>query len=211
MERTELTVAELSSLLRMIQVIPDADNVGRIHEMLLAFCTAWRTIGVRRAFLLLVDEKGRVLRGHLAAEQLPGDTTPAGSFESLARRVVESTERLDKSDLTLKTRTFSVPLDWQRCGAAKSAITGVPLVADRRASEFGSDPFFDYFGTQTYVAIPLRVRGKVSAVLAAKGATVGGERHQDRRSVTTAARARSRPGGGSSVLSRRRPPAGSAE
>src|SRR6188768_644353 len=73
MNKSDLTVAELSSLLRMLQVIPDADNVGRIHQMLLAFCTAWRTIGVRRAFLLQVDERARMLRGHLAAERAPGD------------------------------------------------------------------------------------------------------------------------------------------
>ena len=69
-----------------------ADSVGRIHQMLLAFCTAWKTIGVRRAFLFLLDARGRVLRGHLAAEQT--DDADAGSdtatFETLARRVVES-------------------------------------------------------------------------------------------------------------------------
>jgi GAF domain-containing protein len=168
MEKTQLTVAELSSLLRMIQVIPDADTVGRIHHMLLAFCTAWRTIGVRRAFLLLVDENGRMVRGHLAAEQAPaGDGEPASSFESLARRVVECTQQIDTSDLTLRARTFTAPLDWQRCGIARAATSGVPLLADRRMSEFGSDPFFDYFGTHAYLAIPLRVRGKVAAVLAA--------------------------------------------
>ncbi len=168
MEKSQLTVAELSSLLRMIQVIPDSDSIARIHQMLLAFCTAWRTIGVRRAFLLLVDERGQMLRGHLAAEQVPaGDDEPASSFEMLARRVVESTQRLETSDLTLKTRTFSVPLDWRRCGAAKAATTGVPVLANRRASEFGSDPFFEFFGTQAYVAIPLRVRGQATMVLAA--------------------------------------------
>jgi GAF domain-containing protein len=168
MEKTQLTVAELSSLLRMIQVIPEADNVGRIHRMLLAFCTAWRTIGVRRAFLLLVDEPARMVRGHLAAEQTPAGGEPESStFEALARRVVESTQTADTSDLTLKTRTFTVPLDWQRCGVARAATTGVPLLADRRMSEFGSDPFFDFFETRAYIAIPLRVRGKVAAVLAA--------------------------------------------
>lgn len=172
MEKSQITVAELSSLLRMIQVIPDADNVGRIHQMLLAFCTAWRTIGVRRAFLLKVDERGRMLRGHLAAEQTPDDAPDAGtaSFESLARRVVESTQRIDTGDLTLKVRTFSVPLDWHACGAAKAVNTGVPVLADRRLGEFSSDPFFDYFASAAYVAIPLRMRGVVNAVLVADNA-----------------------------------------
>ncbi len=171
MERSHVTVAELSSLLRMIQVIPDADNVGRIHQMLLAFCTAWRTIGVRRAFLLLVDERGRLLRGHLAAEQSPDPGEAEGaSFESLARRVVDSAHRIDTGDLTLKARTFTVPIDWHACGAAKAVNTGVPVLADRRLGEFASDPFFDYFGSAAYVAIPLRVRGVVSAVLVADNA-----------------------------------------
>ncbi len=171
MERTHITVAELSSLLRMIQVIPDADNVGRIHQMLLAFCTAWRTIGVRRAFLLLVDERGRMLRGHLAAERSREEAEPeSATFESLARRVVERTQGIDTGDLTLRTRTFTVPLDWHPCGAAKAVNTGIPVLADRRLGEFTSDPFFDFFGTAVYVAIPLRVRGAVSAVLVADNA-----------------------------------------
>ena len=169
MDKAQVTVAELSSLLRMLQVIPDADNVGRIHQMLLAFCTAWRTIGVRRAFLLTVDDRARVLRGHLAAEQTPGeDELPESTtFESLARRVVECTQRIDTSDLTLRARTFSVPLEWPSSGAAKAAASGIPVLAERRLSEFGNDPFFDFFGTAAYVAIPLRLRGAVNAVLIA--------------------------------------------
>jgi GAF domain-containing protein len=135
--------------------------------MLLAFCTAWKTIGVRRAFLLLVDERGRMVRGHLASEQATAADDEASSFEAHARHVVESAQRVDTSDLTHNTRTFTVPLDWQRCGIAKAGTTGVPLLADQRMSEFGSDPFFEFFGTPAYVAIPLRVRGKVAAVLAA--------------------------------------------
>ncbi|HEU4928926.1 MAG TPA: hypothetical protein VFU38_03785, partial [Candidatus Krumholzibacteria bacterium] len=158
--------------LRMIQVISDADNVGRIHQMLLAFCTAWRTIGVRRAFLLSVDDRGRVLRGHLAAEQAVGDdeTPESTTFESLARRVVECTQRIDTSDLTLRARTFTVPLDWPSSGAAKAANTGIPVLAERRLSEFANDPFFEFFGSAAYVAIPLRLRGAVNTVLVADNA-----------------------------------------
>lgn len=167
MEKNQLTVAELSSLLRMIPVIPDADSPARIYEVLLAFCTAWQTIGVDRAFLLPVDVSGRVVRGHLASERVADEGEPPTSFEMLARRVVDSTRRIETSDLTLKARTFSVPLDWQRCAVVKAATNGIPVLADRRASEFSSDPFFDFFETSTYVAIPLRVDGRVTAVLAA--------------------------------------------
>jgi len=173
MERHELAVTELSSLLRMIQVIPDSDSVSRVHQMLLAFCTSWSTIGMRRAVLFAVDQRGRMLRGHLAAERADEAEGEAPSFDALARRVVESTKQIESGDLTLRTRTFGVPLDWLRCGAVKAATAGVPVLADRRLSEFASDPIFDFYASQAYVAVPLRVRGKVTAVLVADNADSG--------------------------------------
>jgi len=173
MEKPQLAVAELSSLLRMLQVIPDADNVARVHQALLAFSTAWRTIGVARAFLFTVDERGRTVRGHLAAERAPMDAPGAepDTFETLARRVVETTQRIETSDLTLRARAFSVPLDWQRSGIVKAASSANPVLADRRLSEFSSDPFFDFFQTTVYVAVPLSVRGHVTAVLVVDNAS----------------------------------------
>lgn len=172
-EKHELAVTELSSLLRMIQVIPDSDSVSRVQQMLLAFCTSWNTIGTRRAVLFVLDARARTLRGHLAAERsdaVPGDDP---SFDALARRVVESTRQIESGDLTLRTRTFGVPIDWLRCGAVKAATSGVPVLADRRLSEFASDPVFEFFATSAYVAVPLRVRGKVTAVLAADNGSIG--------------------------------------
>jgi len=173
MEKHELAVTELSSLLRMIQVIPDSDSVSRVHQMLLAFCTSWHTIGMRRAVLFAVDHRSRMLRGHLASERTDDAAGEAPSFDALARRVVENTKQIEAGDLTLRTRTFGVPLDWQRCGAVKAATTGVPVLADHRLSEFVSDPIFDFFATSSYVAVPLRVRGKVTAVLVADNAESG--------------------------------------
>lgn len=167
MEKHELAVTELSSLLRMIQVIPDSDSVSRVQQMLLAFCTSWSTIGTRRAVLFMVDARSRTLRGHLAAERAEAQPGEAPSFDALARRVVENTQQIESGDLTLRTRTFSVPIDWQRCGAVKAALAGVPVLADRRLSEFASDPIFEFLDTASYVAVPLRVHGKVSSILVA--------------------------------------------
>jgi GAF domain-containing protein len=173
MERHELAVTELSSLLRMIQVIPDSDSVSRVHQMLLAFCTSWSTIGMRRAVLFAVDSRARMLRGHLASERAEEAPGQEPSFDALARRVVESTEQVECGDLTLRTRTFGVPLDWLRSGAVKAATAGVPVLADRRLSEFTSDPVFDFYHTPAYVAVPLRVHGKVTAVLITDNGDVG--------------------------------------
>ncbi len=173
MERHELAVTELSSLLRMIQVIPDSDSVSRVHQMLLAFCTSWHTIGMQRAVLFAVDHRARMLRGHLASERTEEAVGEPPSFDALARRVVESTKLIESGDLTLRTRTFGVPMDWLRSGAVKAATAGVPVLADRRLSEFASDPVFDFYQTPAYVAVPLRVRGKVTAVLMADNGESG--------------------------------------
>jgi GAF domain-containing protein len=173
MEKHELAVTELSSLLRMIQVIPDSDSVSRVHQMLLAFCTSWHTIGMRRAVLFAVDHRARMLRGHLAAERVDDPQAPEPSFDALARRVVENTKQIECGDLTLRTRTFGVPMDWLRSGAVKAATAGVPVLADQRLSEFASDPIFDFYATASYVAVPLRVHGKVTAVLVADNGDTG--------------------------------------
>ena len=76
LERTERSLTELSSLMRMLQVLPDADSIGKVYLMLLAFCTAWRTIGVQRAYLLLVDPRQNAVKGHLAAERIPASGRP---------------------------------------------------------------------------------------------------------------------------------------
>jgi len=173
MEKHTLAVAELSSLLRMIQVIPDSDSVSRVQQMLLAFCTSWHTIGTRRAVLFVVDSRSRILRGHLGAERAGEEPDEHPTFDTLARRVVENTKQIEAGDLTLRTRTFSVPLDWQRCGAVKAATSATPVLADRRLSEFASDPIFDFFQTSVYVAVPLRVHDHVTLVLVADNAGAG--------------------------------------
>jgi signal transduction histidine kinase len=171
MEKTERTVSELASLFRMLQVIPEADNVNKVYQVLLAFCTTWKTIGFERAFLLLVDSHGGVIRGHLATEQAHGaadaDAKAAESFESLAKRVFDNYEQIDSSDLTLKTRTFAVPIDWHRSAVVKAALSGYSVLAEKRMSEFSTDPFFDFFGSICYIAVPVKVAGSVSAILAA--------------------------------------------
>ncbi len=170
MERTERTVAELAALLRMIQVIPDADSIGRVYEILLALCTAWRTVGFDRAVLLLVDPRDRTVRGRMACERRTAPVDPAGahdSFEAMAREVFDAAEALGGSEATLRAQAFTVGLDWTRCGVVKAVTSGHPVLADRSMSEFATDPYFDAFDVGCYLAVPLRVHGRILAVLAA--------------------------------------------
>gem|GEM_PF-1695427 len=179
MERTKRTVTELSSLFRMVQIIPEAVSITRVYQMLLAFCTTWKTIGLRRAFLLLVDPVQGSARGQTAAQRDPNasvsehDTRP--SFEELAKSVFEASERIESSDLTLRTRTFSVPLDRERSAVAQAATLAHPVLAERQMEEFTTDPFFSFFGTSRYIAVPIKISGRVLAVLAADNEPGGEE------------------------------------
>jgi hypothetical protein len=174
LERTERSLSELSSLIRMLQVLPETDSIGKIYLMLLALCTTWRTIGFQRAYLLLVDPRQNVVRGHLAAEQMPfppdddEDWRSRSSFDVLAKKVFKNYEQIESSDLTLKTRTFNVPLDWHRSAIVKSIASEYPVMAEGQMTEFATDPFLDFFGTNRYVAIPMKTHGRVTAVLTAE-------------------------------------------
>lgn len=174
MTEHDRTVSELSSLFRMIQVIPDADSVGKIYQMLLAFCTTWHTIGFERAFLFLVDSHERMVRGQLAAEEPRADTPVGGdepdSFESLAKSVFQNYEQIESSELTLRTRAFETSVDDAGSAVAKAARSGYPVLAEARMSEFEADPFFAFFGTNCYLAVPIRTGGRVLGVLAADNA-----------------------------------------
>jgi len=173
LEKTERTVSELSSLLRMLQVLPEAESIPKVYLTLLAFCTTWRTFGFQRAYLLLIDEQHDAVKGQLAAERGPlpdeegGNPDANASFETLARSVFKNYEQIESSDLTLKTKTFSIPLDWHRSAIVKAVASEYPVLAEGRASEFSTDPFLDFFGTNTYLAIPFKIHGRVVAVLAA--------------------------------------------
>lgn len=177
MKHTERTVTELASLFRMLQVMPDADNVGRIYQMLLAFCTTWHTIGFRRGILMLVHPRQGEIRGHLAAEPDPEpggeDAASEATFEAMAKDVFQSFERIEGSDLTVKARTFSVPLDWHRSAVVKAVLFGYPVLAEGRMSEFATDPYFTFFGARCYIALPIKIDNRVVAVLAADNGDSG--------------------------------------
>ncbi|NIM19025.1 MAG: hypothetical protein GTO51_01410 [Candidatus Latescibacteria bacterium] len=94
-------------------------------------------------------------------------SSEAISYEDMAKKVFDAYERIDASDLTLKLRTYSVPFGWHRSALVKAARTSYPVLAEGKLSEYATDPFFEYFETQNYVAIPLKVNEDIRAVLAA--------------------------------------------
>lgn len=172
MEKTESTASELSYMLRMLQVLPEMGSIEKIYRMLLALATGGNCIGVDRAMLFHVEPEEGVVRGYIGTERKRPAKRPAKgtTFEAMSKEVFATYQKVDSSDLTLKVRSFNVPFGWHRSALIKAARGAFPVLAEGRISEFSTDPFFEYFGTKTYLALPLKVGNRVKAVLAADNA-----------------------------------------
>lgn len=175
MEKTESTAAELSYLLRMLQVLPELGSIEKIYRMFVALATGGSCIGCERAMLFHVAPEEGVVRGYLGVERGREFEKPSReiSFETMSKAVFSTYEKVDSSDLTLKARSFNVPFGWHRSALIKAARGAFPVLAEGRVSEFSTDPFFEYFGTKMYLALPLKIGRRVKAVLAVDNAHSG--------------------------------------
>jgi hypothetical protein len=184
MANSNARISELTYLFRIVQMIHEVDSVDKVYRMLVSICTCGHVIGCRRAILFTVDAEGRAIRGEVGIEHDAAADADAGeraSLENMAREVFEGFEKVEGSALTLRARSVSVPLDQHRSALVKAARTGFPILAEGRLSEFAADPFFSSFGSDSYIAIPIKEeeqcspadgresREPVIAVLAAEG------------------------------------------
>lgn len=164
------TVSELAFLLKLLPLFQEVDSVDRLYRLLLAIATSGDAVGYRRAILLGPDEQGGVIRGRYGAERVrparDGAGAPEGGFNEMARAVFRNYEQLDASDMTVRARSYSVPLGWHRSAIVKALRTRYPVLAERGTSEFATDTFFEFFGVTSYIAIPVEVDRRVTAVLA---------------------------------------------
>jgi len=169
MKPDENTTAELAFLFKLLPVIHEVESIDRIHRFLLATVTAGRTIGYRRAVILVADETNGVLRGRYGVER---PARPAEEprkklhFEQMARGVFDVFENVEQTELTLSARAFTVPLDRHQSALIKALRTSYPVLAERQLSEFEQDEFLEFLASPSYIAVPLRVGDRTQAVLA---------------------------------------------
>lgn len=168
----------LAFLLRLLPLMQELESVDKIYQLLLAMAAAGETLACRRAMLFVVNENEGVIRGRFGVAeritsppQVPGKT----SFEEKARAVFSIYESVESSDLTVEVRSFSVPLTWHPSALVKAARTSYPVLAERTTSEYSSDPFFSFFNTSRYVAVPITINDHVAAILVAEGADESGQ------------------------------------
>jgi K+-sensing histidine kinase KdpD len=165
MRTSSTTVSELAFIFKLLPLLHEVDTIDRLYRLLLAIVTSGREFGYERAMLIVPDESGNALRGRYGVER-PAEAEKRTGFDEMARSVFKNFEQVDATDLTVKVRSFTIPLNWHRSALVKAARTTYPVLADRESSEFATDIFFDFFGVKSYMAVPIEVDNKVSAVLA---------------------------------------------
>ncbi|MFQ5511042.1 MAG: ATP-binding protein [Candidatus Krumholzibacteriia bacterium] len=165
--KNENAVSELAFLFKLLPVMQEVESVDRIYRLLLAITTAVTSIVYERAMVFVVDEHEGVVSGRYGVSYPESGDSEDSTFEEMARRVFATYEAVESGDLTLRARSFSVPLGWHRSAIVTAVKSGYPVIAERAVSEYATDPFFDFFETEGYVAVPMKLNDRVAAVLVA--------------------------------------------
>lgn len=159
------TLSELAFIFKLLPLLQEVETIDRLYRLMLAIVTCGRDFGYERAMLFVPDEDDGALKGRYGVERsTSADIAP--SFDEMARSVFRSFEHVDGTDLTVKARSYSVPMSWHRSALVKAARTTYPVLAERNLSEFATDTLFDFFGITSYMAVPLQIGRKPAAVLA---------------------------------------------
>jgi signal transduction histidine kinase len=135
----EAKVEQLSLLIELSAAVNATLDPEKIYEQALERLV--NQMGYQRAFLFLVDRERQALRGHRAAGDDPDATA---TFESL-----------------------ELPLDPSASASARAATTGLPVLVNDvdAATEPLHRETIRTFNVRGFVAVPLRVKGRVFGVL----------------------------------------------
>jgi two-component system NtrC family sensor kinase len=135
----QTTIEQLSLLSELAAAVSATLDVEKIYEQTLERLV--HAMGYQGAYLFVVDPDRRVVRGHRTAGGVEAET---------------------------RFRAMEFSLGDPRAGAARVAVTGLPLVVDDvEAPDQPIDvPSARAFGTRSVVLMPLRVKGEVFGVLA---------------------------------------------
>jgi len=142
----QTTIEQLSLLSELAAAVSASLDVERIYEQTLERLV--HAMGYQGAYLFVVDPDRRVVRGHRTA----------GGAEA-----------------EMRFRAMEFSLGDPQAGAARVAVTGLPLVVeDVEAPDQPIDvPSARAFGTRSVVLVPLRVKGEVFGVLAVTSREAG--------------------------------------
>ena len=179
----ERRISDLSLLFKGLDVTLSSVELTKVLRAFLTCVTSGEAIGFNRAFLLLIDEEARELRGTVAVGPSSGEeaSTIWGSIEKerttleeiLRRAIQDPTTDPIPGSLADRIRDFAVPLDPEASILARAATATPGYDIYEYESSAGPDPFAAAFGAQAFVVIPIQGRERTLGVIVADNLYTG--------------------------------------
>jgi two-component system, sporulation sensor kinase E len=172
----ERRYSDLSLLFKGIDVTLSSVELTKVLRAFMTCVTAGEAIGFNRAFLLLLDEEQRELRGTVAVGPSSGEeaghiwTSLAAerpSLEEILRRSIQDPEvEPDPGSLADRFRRFVLPLDPNGSILARAVLSSAPYnISVHRGDQ--TEPFAAAFGAGEFVVIPIQGRERTLGVIVA--------------------------------------------
>jgi len=179
----ERRISDLSLLFKGLDVTLSSVELTKVLRAFLTCVTSGEAIGFNRAFLLLIDEEARELRGTVAVGPSSGEeaSTIWGSIEKerttleeiLRRSIQDPTTDPIPGSLADRIRDFAVPLDPDASILARAATATPGYDIHEYDGSTGPDPFAAAFGAQAFVVIPIQGRERTLGVIVADNLYTG--------------------------------------
>ncbi|HZM15321.1 MAG TPA: ATP-binding protein [Candidatus Krumholzibacteria bacterium] len=170
----ERRISDLSLLFKGLDVTLRSMELTQVLRAFMACVTSGEAIGFNRAFLLLLDEEQRELRGTVAVGPSSGDealriwaSLERLSLEDVLRRAVEELHQEPApGSLAARIREFSVPLEPEGSLLVRAVLSPEPYNIHFFRGE-RPEPFADAFGANDFVVIPILGRERALGVIVA--------------------------------------------
>jgi signal transduction histidine kinase len=173
----ERRISDLSLLFKGLDVTLSSVELRKVLRAFLTCVTSGEAIGFNRAFLLLLDEDQRELRGVVAVGPSSGEEASSiwnsieqerPTLDQILRRAIEDPESEPApGSLAERIRNFAVALDPPQSVLARAVTASGSYNIHRYSADAGPEPFADAFGASEFVVIPIQGRERTLGVIVA--------------------------------------------
>ena len=185
----ERRISDLSLLFKGLDVTLSSVELTKVLRSFLTCVTSGEAIGFNRAFLLLLDEDAKELRGAVAVGPSSGEEAATiwsqldkaqMSLEEVLRRSIENPKaEPEAGSLAHRIRDFALPLSDQHSLLVRAATSdGIYNIHVYRGE--GPEPFAEAFGANEFVVIPILGRERTLGVIVADNLYSGKSLAMDR-------------------------------
>jgi signal transduction histidine kinase len=173
----ERRISDLSLLFKGLDVTLSSVELRKVLRAFLTCVTSGEAIGFNRAFLLLLDEDQRELRGVVAVGPSSGEEASSiwnsieqerPTLDQILRAAIEDPETEPAPEsLADRIRGFAVPLDPPQSLLARAVTAAGSYNIHNYSPDVGPEPFADAFGASEFVVIPIQGRERTLGVIVA--------------------------------------------